>query len=184
MSSHQSWQERKAQALPNGVGITCDFYAERAQNAEIWDIEGKRYIDFAAGIAVNNTGHRHPKIVAAIAAQLEKFTHTAFQVTPYPSYIELAEKINRITPGNFPKKTVFFTTGAEAVENAVKIARAATGRSGVIAFSGAFHGRTLLTLALTGKVNPYKRDFGPFPAEIYHAPFPGIQGGVTSEAAL
>lgn len=184
MGSHQSWQARKAQALPNGVGITCDFYAERAQNAEIWDTEGKRYIDFAAGIAVNNTGHRHPKIIAAITAQLEKFTHTAFQVTPYPSYIELAEKINRIAPGNFPKKTVFFTTGAEAVENAVKIARAATGRSGVIAFSGAFHGRTLLTLALTGKVNPYKRGFGPFPGDIYHAPFPGTLDGISSKASL
>lgn len=182
--SNQSWQERKTQALPNGIGITCDFYADRAQNAEIWDTEGRRYIDFAAGIAVNNTGHRHPKIIAAIQQQLSKFTHTAFQVTPYVSYIELAEKINRCTPGDFHKKTAFFTTGAEAVENAIKIARAATGRTGVIAFAGAFHGRTLLGMALTGKVHPYKLSFGPFPPEIYHVPFPSELHGVTVQASL
>lgn len=179
-----TWQQRQREAIPNGIGITCEFYAERAQNAEIWDTEGNRYIDFAAGIAVNNTGHRHPRIVAAIARQLEKFTHTAFQVAPYHAYIELAEKVNAITPGDHAKKTAFFTTGVEAVENAIKIARAATGRSGVIAFSGAFHGRTLLGMALTGKVQPYKAGFGAMPAEIYHAPFPSALHGVSTQDAL
>lgn len=179
-----NWQQRQREAIPAGIGITCGFYADRAQNAEIWDTEGNRYIDFAAGIAVNNTGHRHPRIVAAISRQLEKFTHTAFQVAPYHAYIELAEKINALTPGSHAKKTAFFTTGAEAVENAVKIARAATGRSGVIAFSGAFHGRTLLGMALTGKVHPYKAGFGPFPAEIHHIPFPNELRGITTEDAL
>lgn len=182
--TRQTWQQRQREAIPNGIGITCEFYAERAQNAEIWDTDGNRYIDFAAGIAVNNTGHRHPRIVAAIARQLEKFTHTAFQVAPYHAYIELAEKINAIAPGDHAKKTAFFTTGAEAVENAIKIARAATGRSGVIAFSGAFHGRTLLGMALTGKVHPYKAGFGAMPPEIHHAPFPNALHGVSTEDAL
>src|ERR1700754_3420661 len=175
---------RKDAATPRGVGVTCDFFAERAENAELWDIEGRRFIDFASGIAVNNTGHRHPKTVAAIRAQLDRFTHTAYQVVPYASYVELAEKINRRAPGDAPKKTAFFTTGAEAVENAIKIARAATGRSGVIAFSGAFHGRTLMGMALTGKVAPYKAGFGPFPPDVFHAPFPNPLHGVTTEDSL
>ncbi|QYD72201.1 4-aminobutyrate--2-oxoglutarate transaminase [Paraburkholderia edwinii] len=175
---------RKDAATPRGVGVTCDFFAERAENAELWDIEGRRFIDFASGIAVNNTGHRHPKIVAAIRAQLDRFTHTAYQVVPYASYVELAEKINRRAPGDAPKKTAFFTTGAEAVENAIKIARAATGRPGVIAFSGAFHGRTLMGMALTGKVAPYKVGFGPFPSDVFHAPFPNPLHGVTTEDSL
>ncbi|HUH59555.1 MAG TPA: 4-aminobutyrate--2-oxoglutarate transaminase [Candidimonas sp.] len=181
---NQHWQDRKNAAIPNGIGITCDFYAERALNAELWDMEGRRYIDFAAGIAVANTGHCHPRIVQAIQAQLIAFTHTAFQVAPYRSYVELAEQINRLTPGNHPKKTAFFTTGAEAVENAVKIARVATGRTGVIAFSGAFHGRTFMGMALTGKVAPYKQDFGPLPAEVYHLPFPSTLDGVTTQDSL
>jgi 4-aminobutyrate aminotransferase len=175
---------RKDAATPRGVGVTCDFFAERAENAELWDIEGRRFIDFASGIAVNNTGHRHPKIVAAIRAQLDRFTHTAYQVVPYASYVELAEKINRRAPGDAPKKTAFFTTGAEAVENAIKIARAATGRPGVIAFSGAFHGRTLMGMALTGKVAPYKAGFGPFPPDVFHAPFPNPLHGVTTADSL
>jgi 4-aminobutyrate aminotransferase len=175
---------RKDAATPRGVGVTCDFFAERAENAELWDIEGRRFIDFASGIAVNNTGHRHPKIVAAIRAQLDRFTHTAYQVVPYASYVELAEKINRRAPGDAPKKTAFFTTGAEAVENAIKIARAATGRPGVIAFSGAFHGRTLMGMALTGKVAPYKAGFGPFPPDVFHAPFPNPLHDVTTEDSL
>lgn len=162
----------------------CDFYVDSAQNAELWDLEGRRYIDFAAGIAVTNTGHRHPRVVSAIAQQLEKFTHTAFQVVPYAQYIELAEKINRLTPGDHAKKTAFFTTGAEAVENAIKIARKATGRTGVIAFSGAFHGRTFMGMALTGKVQPYKAGFGPLPGEVYHVPFPSTIAGVTTEDSL
>ncbi|MDO9192223.1 MAG: 4-aminobutyrate--2-oxoglutarate transaminase [Undibacterium sp.] len=184
MSTNQEWQTRKNQATPRGVGVMCDFYADRAENAEIWDVEGKRYIDFAAGIAVLNTGHRHPKIVAAITAQLARFTHTAYQIVPYGSYVELSEKISRLTPGSHAKKTTFFTTGAEAVENAIKIARAATGRAGVIAFSGAFHGRTMLGMALTGKVDPYKLGFGPFPGEVYHAPFPNELHHVTVEQSL
>ncbi|WP_317203959.1 4-aminobutyrate--2-oxoglutarate transaminase [Janthinobacterium sp.] len=177
-------QQRKDDATPRGVGVMCQFYAERALNAELWDVEGRRYIDFAAGIAVLNTGHRHPKIVAAIAAQLGKFTHTCYQVVPYESYVGLAERINAITPGGHAKKTALFSTGAEAVENAVKIARAATGRTAVIAFSGAFHGRTMMGMALTGKVVPYKVGFGPFPAEVYHVPFPIALHGVSPDEAL
>lgn len=181
---NQQWQARKNAAIPNGIGITCDFYAKRALNAELWDVEDRRFIDFAAGIAVANTGHCHPRIVAAIQAQLAAFTHTAFQVAPYASYVELAEKVNQLTPGNHAKKTAFFTTGAEAVENAVKIARAATGRTGVVAFSGAFHGRTFMGMALTGKVAPYKQDFGPLPGEVYHLPFPTPLDGVTTEDSI
>lgn len=181
---NQSWQARKSDATPNGLGILCDFYTERALNAELWDVQGRRYIDFAAGIAVTNTGHCHPRVVAAISQQLNKFTHTAFQISPYSSYVELAEKINERAPGDHLKKTAFFTTGAEAVENAVKIARAATGRSGVIAFSGAFHGRTFMGLALTGKVAPYKLGFGPFPGDVYHAPFPNALHGVSVQDSL
>jgi 4-aminobutyrate aminotransferase len=162
----------------------CQFYADRAANSEIWDVENRRYIDFAAGIAVLNTGHRHPKLIAAIQAQLGKFTHTAYQIVPYASYVELAERINAITPGTHAKKTAFFSTGAEAVENAIKIARAATGRSGVIAFTGGFHGRTMMGMALTGKVVPYKVGFGPFPSEVYHAPFPMQLHGISTEDAL
>ncbi|NYT24949.1 4-aminobutyrate--2-oxoglutarate transaminase [Alcaligenaceae bacterium] len=181
---NQHWQARKNAAVPNGIGIACDFYAERALNAEVWDVAGRRYIDFAAGIAVANTGHSHPHIVSAIRGQLEAFTHTAFQVTPYRLYVELAERINQLTPGGHAKKTAFFTTGAEAVENAVKIARAATGRTGIIAFSGGFHGRTFMGMALTGKVAPYKQDFGPLPAEVYHIPFPSALDGVTTHDSL
>lgn len=177
-------QKRKDAATPRGVGVMCQFYAARAQNSELWDVENRRFIDFASGIAVLNTGHRHPKLIAAIEAQLEKFTHTAYQIVPYESYVELAERINAITPGSHAKKTAFFTTGAEAVENAVKIARAATGRAAVIAFSGAFHGRTMMGMALTGKVVPYKVGFGPFPGEIYHAPFPIELHGVSTDDAL
>jgi len=177
-------KSRKDAATPRGVGVMCDFYAARAENAELWDVEGRRYIDFAAGIAVCNTGHRHPKIVEAIRAQLDNFTHTAYQIVPYASYVELAEKINQRAPGDYPKKTAFFTTGAEAVENAVKIARAYTGRPGVIAFTGGFHGRTMMGMALTGKVAPYKLNFGPFPADVFHAPFPNPLHGVTTADSL
>ena len=136
------WQQRKDKATPRGVAVLESFYAARAENAELWDIEGRRYIDFASGIAVLNTGHRHPRVMAAVREQLDLFTHTAYQVVPYASYVALAERINDRLPGAWAKKTAFFTTGAEAVENAVKIARAATGRPGVIAFGGGFHGRT------------------------------------------
>lgn len=181
---NSEWQQRKGNATPRGVAVLESFYAARAENAELWDIEGRRYIDFGSGIAVLNTGHRHPRVVEAVRAQLDLFTHTAYQVVPYASYVALAERINQRTPGTWPKKTAFFTTGAEAVENAVKIARSASGRPGIIAFGGGFHGRTYFGMALTGKVVPYKVGFGPFPGEVYHAPFPNLAHGVTVEAAL
>ena len=171
-SKNEQLMARKAAATPRGVGVMGTFFAERAQGAELWDAQGQRYIDFAGGIAVMNVGHGHPKIVAAIAEQLQRFTHTCYQVVPYESYVALAEKINQLTPGTHAKKTALFSTGAEAIENAVKIARSYTKRSGVIAFGGAFHGRSMFAVSLTGKVQPYKAGFGPFPPEIYHLPFP------------
>lgn len=182
--SNAEIQSRKDAATPRGVGVMCQFYAERAYNAELWDVEGRRFIDFAAGIAVLNTGHRHPRVMAAIAGQGERFTHTCYQIVPYENYVALAERINALTPGTHAKKTAFFSSGAEAVENAVKIARAATGRGAVIAFSGAFHGRTMMGMALTGKVVPYKIGFGPFPGEVFHAPFPVALHGVSTEDSL
>ena len=182
--SNQNSHQRRLNATPRGVGVLCDFFAVKAENATLWDHQGREYTDFAAGIAVLNTGHRHPRVVAAIHKQLECFTHTAFQIVPYESYISLAEKLNDCVPVTGNCKTTLFSTGAEAVENAVKIARAATGRPGVIAFNGAFHGRTLLTMALTGKVTPYKAGFGPFPASIFHARYPNALHGVSVEDAL
>lgn len=170
--------------MPRGVGVLGDFFAERAKNCELWDVEGRRFIDFTSGIAVLNTGHAHPKVTAAISAQLQKFSHTCFHVVPYEGYVRLAEEITRITPGTFAKKAAFFTTGVEAVENAIKVARAATGRSAVIAFSGAFHGRTLMGMALTGKVSPYKTGFGPFPADVYHACYPNTLHGISVDDAI
>ncbi|TIC84769.1 4-aminobutyrate--2-oxoglutarate transaminase [Crenobacter intestini] len=184
MTDSKDLLERKAQATPRGVGVMCNFFAERAKNAELWDSEGRRYIDFAGGIGVLNTGHLHDKVQRAVAEQLNKFSHTCYQVVPYESYIRVAEKINAHAPGDFAKKTAFFTTGAEAVENAIKIARAATGRSGVIAFGGGFHGRTMMGMALTGKVAPYKIGFGPFPAEVFHAAFPNALYGVSIEDSI
>lgn len=175
---------RREAAVPRGVAHATSLFAARAQNAELWDVEGRRYIDFAGGIAVLNTGHRHPAVMAAVRSQLEAYTHTAFQVALYESYVTLAERLNALAPVEGPAKTVLFTTGAEAVENAVKIARAATGRSGVIAFTGGFHGRTLLTTALTGKTTPYKRAFGPMPGEVFHAPFPIAHEGVSVADSL
>ncbi|HKX43101.1 MAG TPA: 4-aminobutyrate--2-oxoglutarate transaminase [Burkholderiaceae bacterium] len=176
--------QRRIAATPRGVGIGFPFYAERARNAELWDVEGRRFIDFGSGIAVLNTGHRHPRVMKAVADQLEHFTHTAYQVVPYESVVSLAERLNQLTPGTHAKKTAFFTTGAEAVENAIKIARAATRRPGVIALGGAFHGRTLMGLALTGKVVPYKSGFGPFPGSVYHVPAPVPLHGVTTADSL
>lgn len=183
MTNTQELQSRRENAVARGVG-TRGIFAAKAQNAELWDVDGKRFIDFAAGIAVNNTGHRHPKLMAAVAQQSEQFTHTCFHVAPYEGYMKLAEKLNASTPGDFDKKTMLVTTGAEAVENAVKMARAYTGRSGVIAFSGAFHGRTLMGMALCGKVNPYKKAFGAMPPEVVHAPFPNEMHGITPEHSI
>ncbi len=184
MSSNAELWQRRAAAVARGVGSSTQLFAERAVNAEIWDVEGKRYIDFAGGIGVLNTGHRHPKVLAAIEQQLQRVIHSCFQVMPYEPYIALAEQLNAIAPIAGPAKSLFLSTGAEAVENAVKIARLATGRPGVIAFSGGFHGRTMMGMALTGKVAPYKLGFGPFPADVYHARFPHPWHGVSVEDAL
>lgn len=175
---------RRNAALPRGVGQAHGVFATRAANAELWDVEGRRWIDFCAGIAVVNTGHCHPQVLKAAHAQLDQFTHTCFQVVGYESYVALAEKLNRLAPGATPKKTFFMNTGAEAVENAIKVARAYTGRSGIIAFNGAFHGRTMYAMALTGKVDPYKIGFGPFPGEIFHAPYPNALHGITVDDAI
>lgn len=183
-NDNASLHQRRLAATPRGIGVMAGFYIDHALNAEVWDVEGNRYIDFAGGIAVLNTGHRHPAMVAAIEEQLKRFTHTCYQVLPYESYVTLAERINDLTPGKYAKKTAFFSSGAEAVENAIKIVRSSTGRSGIIAFSGGFHGRTMMGCALTGKVVPYKVGFGPFPAEIYHVPFPMDLHGVSVEDSL
>jgi 4-aminobutyrate aminotransferase/(S)-3-amino-2-methylpropionate transaminase len=175
---------RRAAAVPRGVGNSLQVYAERASNAEIWDVEGRRLIDFASGIAVLNTGHLHPRVQAAIAAQLARLSHACFQVTPYENYVALAERLNELVPGSGPKKTIFLTTGAEAVENAVKIARHHTRRSAVIAFGGAFHGRTLACMSLTGKVQPYKAGFGALLPDVYHAPFPVEYHGIGTAQSL
>ena len=175
---------RRDDAISRGVGMMTQIYADHALNSEVWDIEGNRYIDFAAGIAVVNTGHCHPKVMAAVANQMTKFTHTCHQVLPYEPYVRLAERLNALVPGDFPKKTVFVTTGAEACENAVKIARIATGRSGVIAFGGAFHGRTFMGMSLTGKVEPYKKGFGAMMPDVWHVPFPQEVHNITTEDAM
>ncbi|SNS31206.1 4-aminobutyrate--2-oxoglutarate transaminase [Tropicimonas sediminicola] len=183
-ASNADLLKRRQAAVARGVASAAPVFADRAENAELWDVEGRRYIDFAGGIAVLNTGHRHPKVVAAAKAQEDRFTHTSFQVVPYESYVALSEKLNALAPGDFAKKTLLVTTGAEAVENAVKIARAATGRPGVIAFTAGYHGRTLLTLGLTGKVSPYKKDVGPFPADIFRVPFPSVREQITVEDSI
>lgn len=182
-SNAELWTRREA-AVPRGVASAAPVFAAHAENAELWDVEGNRYIDFAGGIAVLNTGHRHPKVIEAAKRQEDHYTHTSFQVVPYEPYIALAEKLNALAPGDFAKKSLLVTTGAEAVENAVKIARAHTGRPGIIAFSGGYHGRTIMTLGMTGKVSPYKKDVGPFPSDIFRAPFPDARNGVTVQDAL
>ncbi|WP_417696863.1 4-aminobutyrate--2-oxoglutarate transaminase [Psychromonas sp.] len=182
--TNSSLQSRKTQAFARGQGNIYPVYVEHAKNAELWDVEGQRYIDFGTGIAVCNTGHSHPKIVEAAKQQIDKFSHTCVMVNPYEVAVTLAEKLTAAAPGNSPKKAIFVTTGAEAVENCVKIARAHTGRRGVIAFNGGFHGRTNLTMALTGKVTPYKNLFGPFPSDIFHAPFPMDRHDVSVKDSL
>jgi 4-aminobutyrate aminotransferase/(S)-3-amino-2-methylpropionate transaminase len=176
--------ERRSKAIARGMGMAAPVFAKRAENAEIWDIEGRRFIDFAGGIAVLNAGHRNPAVMKRVQEQLESFTHTCFTIMPYEPFVELAEKLNAIAPISGEKKSMFVTTGAEAVENAVKIARAATGRSDVIAFNGSFHGRTLMTMALTGKILPYKTKFGPFPAGVWHVPFPIEHKGISVEETM
>ena len=184
LTTNKELLARREAATPRGIGTQTTIFADKARNAEIWDVEGNRYIDLAAGIAVVNTGHNHPDVIAAVAAQLERFSHTCFQVAPYDVYVELAERLIAVAPGGTPKKAMFLNTGVEAVENAIKIARSHTGRSGIIAFSGAFHGRTMMGMALTGKVVPYKKGFGPFPAEVFHVPYPIDYHGVSVEDSL
>jgi 4-aminobutyrate aminotransferase/(S)-3-amino-2-methylpropionate transaminase len=184
VATNEGLQAIRDAAIPQGVGIQTAVYADKARNAEIWDVEGNRYIDLAVGIAVCNTGHNHPEVIAAVTKQLDRFSHTCFQVAPYDVYVKLAERLAKAAPGNTPKKAIFLTTGAEAVENTIKIARRYTGRSAVISFSGAFHGRTMMAMALTGKVVPYKKGFGPFPAEVYHVPFPIEYHGVSVDDSL
>jgi 4-aminobutyrate aminotransferase/(S)-3-amino-2-methylpropionate transaminase len=175
MRTNAALLSRRNAAVVRGIGHATPISAARALNSEIWDVEGKRYVDFAGGIGVLNTGHCHPKVMAAVRAQLDNFSHTCFQVLLYESYIELAERLNALVPITGPAKAAFFSTGAEATENAVKIARAATGRSGVIAFTGGFHGRTIMAMSMTGKVAPYKTGFGSTVPAVWHVPFPAPQ---------
>lgn len=182
--NNQELQNRKNKVFARGQGNAYPIYVKRAKNAELWDVENNRYIDFGTGIAVCNTGHSHPKIIEAVKAQVENFSHTCVMVNPYEIAVELAEKLTKIAPGKSEKKAIFVTTGAEAVENCIKIAKAHTGRRGVIAFNGSFHGRTSLTMGLTGKIAPYKKSFGPFPGDIYHVPFPATSYGATIEDSL
>ncbi|MDB5511115.1 MAG: gabT [Enterovirga sp.] len=184
MALNQDLMARRDAAVVRGIGHSTQVFAARARNSEIWDVEGRRYVDFAGGIAVLNTGHAHPKVLAAVREQMDRFTHTCFQVVLYEPYVQLAERLNLLAPMSGPLKTALFTTGAEATENAIKIARAATGRPGVIAFTGAFHGRTALASALTGKVVPYKRGLGPSLPDVWHVPFPTARNGVTAQEAL
>lgn len=182
--TNQQLQQRKQAVIARGQGNLYPVYVQQAKNAEVWDVEGNRYIDFGTGIAVCNTGHAHPKVVAAAQAQLARFSHSCLMINPYAEAVELAEKLTRLAPGSSAKKAIFVSTGAEAVENCIKIARAHTRRRGVIAFNGGFHGRTNLTMALTGKVAPYKHLFGPFPADIYHVPFPMAAHDISTEQSL
>lgn len=184
MSTNKELMQRRGNAVPRGVGQIHPIFAERAENCRVWDVEGREYLDFAGGIAVLNTGHLHPKVVAAVEAQLKKLSHTCFQVLAYEPYLELCEIMNKRVPGDFAKKTLLVTTGSEAVENAVKIARAATKRSGTIAFSGAYHGRTHYTLSLTGKVNPYSAGMGLMPGHVFRALYPCELHGVSDDDAI
>jgi 4-aminobutyrate aminotransferase/(S)-3-amino-2-methylpropionate transaminase len=164
--------ERREASVPRAVGHSAPLFVERAEGARLFDVDGNALLDFAGGIGVMNVGHAAPRVVAAASEQLGRFTHTCFSVVPYEPYVALAERLNALAPGRAPKKTFLANSGAEAVENAVKIARAATGRPGVVVFEHAFHGRTLLAMTMTSKVKPYKHGFGPFAPEVYRLPFP------------
>lgn len=184
MKNNEALLSRRVAAVPRGVFTTTSAFADRAENAELWDVEGRRYIDFSGGIGTLATGHRHPRVIEAAMAQMARFTHTAFQVMAYEPYVALAERLNQLAPFDGDARTVFFTTGAEAVENAVKLARAYTGRPAVIAFNGGFHGRTMLGTTLTGKVTPYKRGYGPMMPDVFHMPFPMPYRGIGIEQSL
>lgn len=182
--TNDSLMHRRSAAVARGVGQTHPIFVARAENAKVWDVEGNEFLDFAGGIAVLNTGHLHPRVVAAVQEQLTKVSHTCFQVLAYEPYVEVCEKLNELVPGNFPKKTALFNSGSEAVENAVKIARAATQRAGVIAFSSAYHGRTMMTLSLTGKVAPYSAGMGLMPGGVYRALYPCELHGISVDDAI
>lgn len=175
---------RREASVPRGVSVAHPIAVTRGEGSRVWDDAGRSYLDFVGGIGVLNVGHAHPKVVAAVAEQAQRLTHACFQVTTYEPYVAVAEELNRRAPGPSPKKSLLLSTGAEATENAIKIAREYTRRPGVIAFSHGYHGRTLLALSMTGKNAPYKQHFGPFCTEIYHAPFPYEHHGVTTERAL
>ena len=176
--------ELRTKYVPRGITTGHPVTADHARGSELWDVSGKRYVDFAGGIGVMNVGHAHPRVMKAVEEQLQKATHTSFQVVQYEAYLRLAQRLCEVAPIGGEKKAIFFSTGAEAIENAVKIARAATNRPAVISFRGAFHGRTLLTLSLTGSVQPYKQNFGPYAAEIYQTPFPYSYRGWNTDAAM
>lgn len=176
--------KRRADAVARGVSNAHPIFAERANGARVWDADGREYLDFVGGIGVQNVGHTHPKVVAAVQEQTQLLMHTCFQVAMYEPYVRVAEALNRIAPGTSPKKTLLLTTGSEATENAVKIAREYTRRPAVVAFQYGYHGRTLLALSMTGKNAPYKQHFGPFCSEVYHAPYPYELRGWTTERAL
>ena len=172
MTTNQDFEARRDNAVARAIAYSSTFVAERAENAEVWDVEGNRYIDFCGGIGCQNVGHRDQRVVAAIKDQLDRLTHTCFQVTPYESYIKLAERLNALLPGDFAKKSLFFSAGGEAVENAVKIARYHTGRPALITFTNGYHGRSYMGMALSARMVPFKQGFRPFPTEIYRLPFP------------
>ncbi len=184
MSKTSDLIARREKALSSGIGHVHQIFAQKAKNAEIWDIEGKRFIDFSSGIGVVNTGHMHPKVKEAVTKQLDNFSHTCIHIVMYELYIEVAEKLNKLMPGPGAKKTLLMNSGSEAVENAVKVARKFTGRTGVIAFNGGFHGRTMMTMSMTGRVVPYKAGYGPFVPEVFHAPFPDERNGISIDDAI
>ena len=179
MTSNQALETRRDNAVARAIAYSSTFVAERARNAEVWDVEGKRYIDFCGGIGCQNAGHRNERVVKAIKDQLDHLTHTCFQITPYESYIALAERLNALAPGDFAKKSLFFSAGGEAVENAIKIARYHTGRPALITFTNGYHGRSYMGMALSARMVPFKQGFRPFPSEIYRMPFPDEYHGVT-----
>ncbi len=179
MTTNQEFEARRDGAVARAIAYSSTFVADRAENAEVWDVEGKRYIDFCGGIGCQNVGHRDERVVDAIKDQLDRLTHTCFQVTPYESYIALAERVNALLPGDFAKKSLFFSAGGEAVENAVKIARYHTGRPALITFTNGYHGRSYMGMALSARMVPFKTGFRPFPSEIYRMPFPDEFHGVS-----
>jgi len=183
-ASNEGLKARRDVACPVGLPSKSGIYAVKAEGAELWDADGKRYIDFIGGIGVLNAGHRHPKVVEAIKKQADAFIHTCFGIAQYEAYVALCERLNALAPGDTPKKTALFNSGAEAVENSIKFARRITGRPAVIAFEGAFHGRTLLAATLCGKVKPYKVGFGPLVPAVFHAPYPDLYHGLSTEGCL